>query len=299
MQMQFIKIKNIKKIGIKKVVNIECQPHNNFFSNYMLVHNCSFCDKSVFGSGYRAHSAQRVIDECVRAVQKYKARELSLVDDTFSILKNRVYEFCKLKNNHPLLKDVIFNARISVNSVDKNLLLEMRKSGCYYLEIGVESGDPRVLKDIQKGTTHEKMTEIINYAYDIGYQVKIFMMVAYPTDTFESMENSIKYIKSLKATSMVCTIFTPFKGTKSYDHAKEFGTIIKENDYNNYNNWGITFLPKGMTEDDVRNYWKKTNKAFYLRPIMIWRNLKFIRSFEDIKRYAGGVKVLLRLVFKK
>ncbi len=256
---------------------------------------CTFCDHSVFGHKFRCHSAKRVVDEIKMLIKKYGAKEISVVDDTFTVDKKRVFEFCRLLKKNKI--KIPWNARISENTVNKEMLKEMREAGCWYLEIGIETGSPKVLKDIRKGTTLERIADIVTYADKLGYRVKGFFIIGHPTDTKESIEQTIKFAKSIPLTDIVTTIFTPFPNTPAYDQAKQHGRILAEQDWTKFNNWEVVFLPGKLTKKQLQDSWKRMYREFYFRPSTFWRHLKQIRNITAVRRYMRGMKVIFRTLF--
>jgi len=245
---------------------------------------CTFCDHGVFGYKFRAHSAKRVLDEIEYLIKKYDAKEISIVDDTFTVDKNRVFEFCRLLKKRNI--KIQWNARISENTITKEMLKVMHDAGCWYLEIGVETGSSRVLKDIRKETTLEKIKESVEYANKIGFIVKGFFIIGHPTDTMESIKQTIRFAKELALTDIVATIFTPFPNTYAYIQSKQHGKFIYEQDWTKFNTWEVVFVPNGLTKQQLKKYWKTMYREFYFRPIIIWRHLKQIKDWTAIKRYA-------------
>ena len=256
---------------------------------------CTFCDHGVFGYKFRSHSAKRIIEEIKMLIKDYNAKEISIVDDTFTVDNKRVFELCRLLKQNKI--NIPWNARVSENTVTKKMLKAMKDSGCWYIEMGIETGSPRVLKDIKKETTLEKIEEIVRYANKIGIKVKGFFIIGNPTDTKESIEQTIKFAKKIPLTDIVTTIFTPFPNTESYVQAKKCGKFLHEQDWTKFNNWEAVFLPGNLTKKQLRYYWKKMYREFYFRPIIFWRHIKQIRDWTAIKRNIKGAKVLIKTLF--
>lgn len=253
---------------------------------------CTFCDHGVFGYKFRGHSAKRIIEEIKMLIKDYNAKEISIVDDTFTVNKERVFEFCKLLKQNNI--KIPWNARISENTVTKEMLNAMKEAGCWYIEIGIETGSPRVLKDIKKGTTLERIKNIVEYTNKLGFVIKGFFMLGHPTDTKESIEQTINFAKNIPITDIVTTIFTPFPSTESYLQTKKYGRFIHEQDWTKFNGWEVVFLPNNLTEKQIINYLKRMYKEFYFRPVIIWRHLKQIKDLTAIKRYIRGLKVIIK-----
>jgi len=256
---------------------------------------CTFCDHGVFGNRFRGHSAKRIIDEIKMLIKDFDAKEISIVDDNFTVDKMRVFEFCRLLKKNRIT--IPWNARISGNTITKKMLKVMKETGCWYIEIGIETGSPRVLKDIKKGTTLEKIEDTVKYANKIGIEVKGFFIIGNPTDTKESIEQTIKFAKKIPLTDIVTTIFTPFPNTEAYSQSKKYGKILHNLDWTKFNNWEVVFLPKNLTKEQIEYYLKRFYREFYFRPAIIWRHLKQINNWLAIKRYFRGAKVLIKTLF--
>ena len=256
---------------------------------------CTFCDHGVFGYKFRGHSAKRIVEEIKMLIRDYNAKEISIVDDNFTVDKKRVFEFCRLLKQNKI--NIPWNARVSENTVTKKMLKSMKETGCWYIEIGIETGSPRVLKDLKKETTLEKIADIVKYANKIGFEVKGFFIIGTPTDTKESIEQTIKFAKKIPLTDIVTTIFTPFPNTEAYSQSKKYGKILHNSDWAKFNNWEVVFLPKNLAKEQIGYYWKKFYREFYFRPAIILRNLKQINNWIAIKRYFRGAKVLIKTLF--
>lgn len=253
---------------------------------------CNFCDKAVFGNRFRCHSAKRVVDEIEFLIKEFGAKEISIVDDTFTVNKERVFEFCRLLKERNI--KINWNARVSENTITKEMLTEMRKAGCWYIEIGIETGNPEVLKFIRKGTTLERMREIVTWANKLGMIVKGFFIIGHQIDTDETIRQTIEFAKSIPLTDIVATILTPFPNTEVHRIAEQYGRFIHNRDYSRFNAWDVVYIANGLTEEKLKYYWKKIYRDFYFRPIIMWRHLKQIKNLTAVKRYLRGTKVLIK-----
>lgn len=255
---------------------------------------CTFCDHAVFGSRFRSHSAKRIVDEIKTLIKDFNAKEIYIVDDTFTVDKERVFKFCRLLKKNKI--NIPWAARPSVNTVTKKMLKAMKGAGCWYIEIGIETGSSRVLKDIKKETTLEKIEDTVKYANKIGIMVKGHFIIGHPTDTKESIEQTIKFAKKIPLTDIVATIFTPFPNTEAYSQSKKCGRI-SNSDWAKFNNWEVVFLPKNLTKKQLECYWKRFYREFYFRPAIIFIHLKKMSNWLAVKRYFRGARVLIKTLF--
>src|SRR3989338_3670321 len=99
---------------------------------------CAFCDRAVFGNSYRFRGPENVLGEAEELVYKYGAREIRFFDDCFTLDKERTIKICQgLRKIKPKLP---WTCLTTVGSVTKELLKEMKASGCWQVLYGLESG---------------------------------------------------------------------------------------------------------------------------------------------------------------
>lgn len=135
-------------------------PAWNFFKNLPIApimatrgcpFECTYCARNtVTGRKVRKRSVDNVISEIEFLYRKYGVREIHILDDNFTINKEYTKEFCtKL-----LLKDFKISwccpNGVRLDTLDLETLKLMKKSGCYYISLGIESGSDRILKLMKK-----------------------------------------------------------------------------------------------------------------------------------------------------
>ena len=108
---------------------------------------CTFCDKSVSGSRWRARSAQSVVDEMTVMVEQYGIRFINIYDDNFTLNRGRVMAICEEILARGLVIDWKCEGR--VDAVDKELLELMKRAGCKVIAFGVESANRETLALLQ------------------------------------------------------------------------------------------------------------------------------------------------------
>jgi len=110
-------------------------------------HQCIFCN-TPFGKSVSLHSAEYVVDYVEFLTKQFGVKEVFFCDDTFSINENRIYDICRLLKRKRIA--ISWYANMHANIKDKGIFKEMKKSGCWLVAIGVESGDERILRLIKK-----------------------------------------------------------------------------------------------------------------------------------------------------
>lgn len=155
-------------------------------------YNCIYCPVQVaIGKRFRARSANNVVNE-IEYWYKRGYRKFDFVDDNFTLYKNRVYQICEEIERRGLKKlELHCGNGIRADKVDRELLKRMRDVGFNYIAFGVEGGNNKVLKNLQKGETIELIEESIKNACELGFDVSLFFLVGSPGETCEDVKDSV------------------------------------------------------------------------------------------------------------
>ncbi|MFH1800170.1 MAG: radical SAM protein [Candidatus Omnitrophota bacterium] len=257
-------------------------------------YECIFCDNNTFGRRTRFHSAEYVAAEIKELVQKYHAREIAFLDDTFVLDKNRLRRIFKIldKDNFHLK----WTCMTRVNNLDFELLKFMRDHGCWQIRIGIESGNQGVLDFIKKGITLGQVRDVAGWCKELKVCVSGFFMIGHHIDTPKTIQETIELAVKLPLTDVIATLHTPIPGTESYKRAKEYGTY-EEGDWTALNYWTPCFVPKGLTQAYMLAKQSELYRRFYLRPGVLLRQVGKIRSLAILRSFLRSA--FLGLMFTK
>lgn len=238
---------------------------------------CIFCYKGIFGRAYRMRSAENVLEELSMLKAKYGLKEIAFIDDNFTANKKRTKDILQGMIDRNLnLKWTAPNG-IRVDSVDDELMGLMKKSGCYQLSFGIESGNQEVLDKIGKRIKLEQVKEAIALAKKHGIETIGFFMIALPFDTEETMQQTIDLAKELKLGYTQFTITTPYPGTPLYDLVEAEGKFLVS-DWSKFGSYsGKAYYEYGeLNSELVERMYKKAFKAIYFSPGYVIR--KFLKN---------------------
>lgn len=109
---------------------------------------CTFCDKSVFGSKFRAHNADYVIRMFEYLINNYGIKDFIVCDENFTVDHKRLKQIYQtlIKNNY----NITWSCAGRVDMVNPEILKLMKKAGCWQMAYDIESGSPRILKIMKK-----------------------------------------------------------------------------------------------------------------------------------------------------
>ncbi|MDD5530638.1 MAG: radical SAM protein [bacterium] len=188
---------------------------------------CIFCAAPInSGRKWRAHSIDYLIEHIKILRYKYNIKHIPFLDDNFAFNLERVSEFTDrvLAEKLDFQWDVIMRAE----KISKELLLKMKKAGCQYVTIGVESGDQEFLNKVVKKNL--KIADVIRFTdlcEEINMPLTVLFMVGIPGENKEIRRKTRELQRLLWkkrcVTGMALSIATPFAGTELYETCKEKG----------------------------------------------------------------------------
>jgi len=156
---------------------------------------CSFCSAAaMFGKTYRARDPQAVVDEVEELITRHRAKGIKIFDSTFTLNRHHVERFCDELQRRGIR--VPWECEIRVGSVDRPLLEKMREAGCYYVDVGVESGSQRVLDEcVRKRISIAKAEELLRWTREMGLLTKVFFTSGHPGETYAEGRETLRFIR--------------------------------------------------------------------------------------------------------
>lgn len=158
--------------------------------------SCSFCSTSRFWRRqYRLKSVQRIIEEIQTLRQRYKAESFSFSHDLFTANRQRVEEFCERLQAEEI--DITWSCAARIDTVDPQLLLLMAAAGCRNIFYGIETGSPRMQREIQKNLSIDQAWSAIDATVNAGMNATLSFIAGLPTERTSDLEQTIGMIQAL------------------------------------------------------------------------------------------------------
>ncbi len=254
------------------------------------IYKCDFCaSKMTMALGYRKKSAHRCAQE-VQNLYDYGWKEFALTDDIFTSDKNWAKQVCQKIIECGVNVTWSCTNGIRVESADEELFHLMRKSGCYRVSFGFETGNAHVLEAFGKGgkASLEQGVKAARMARKDGIDVSGFFMLGLSPDTEESIKDTIQYARVLPLDMLKFGIAIAFPGTKMFkDYRKQ--DLIRSYNWDNYIVYTSQplFAHPNLSFETVQKYMKLAyKKAILFNPRFIFRriihSLKSRELFWDI-----------------
>lgn len=183
--------------------------------------NCSFCSTpAIWGKGrrnLRCQKPKRIIEE----ILAYKNSDFSFervhfLDDNFTANKENLKGFISEWNKHNLGKlGLTWRCLGRIDELSHyQILQEMKTNGCTKISIGIETVTPRILREIGKGLTLEKLENFLAMTYSLGVYTKGFAMIGFPNETEEEAKGTLQYLAGSKLSQVAVNIVMAYPGTR-------------------------------------------------------------------------------------
>jgi len=236
---------------------------------------CFFCSAhGSMGYKFRYRSVENVLAEIDHLVSKYQIGEILFEDDNLTMHRERAKKLCSalIERQYNLTWDTP-NGLMAI-TLDNELLLKMKQSGCYRINLAIESGNQRVVNNvIRKPLDLKKVPPLVKYARSIGLQVGMFLIIGNPGETLDEMRESYRFVRKNKAFPSV-SVAMPLPGTELLEIAKKNG-----------------YLVKGFSWENL------TSNQFSMQtPDWSVEELKVLKALEDFKvRVSMAPQIVARL----
>lgn len=260
-------------------------------------YRCTFCDQK--SPQWRERSSNSFVQEIKLNYEKYDIKEFDIYDSTFTADKKRVIDICDQIEKSGL--DVSWTIRSRVDSVNEEVLQALKRGGCHTIMYGIESSNPQILKNLKKQIQPDKIRRIIGYTHDIGIQTLGFFMFGVPEETFETMEDTLKFSLELPLDYAQYNVLTPYPDTEIYEYYQQQGLEKYWSEYTKdpAKEHKIDLLGTSLTREEVELYASRAWRKFYFRPRIIRNQVRNISSFEEFMRVSRGAFDIFKMVFAK
>ncbi|MFA6129453.1 MAG: radical SAM protein [Candidatus Omnitrophota bacterium] len=189
--------------------------------------SCTFC-KLVFGQDITMRSAASIVSEMEEFYKTFGINRFNFVDDNFLNSENRVWDFYNALKKSKIQFKWRFQGR--ADRLHPDLAKALMDVGLFDVMLGIESGSPEILKEMNKNLDLEVAKNYIQ-RYPSGLDTHGTFVVGMPGESEKTIKQTEEFIKESGLKYITAGILTIFPGTHIYRYAMNKGYIPNEDIY--------------------------------------------------------------------
>lgn len=255
---------------------------------------CIYClVGNTFGRKLKLRSPSSIVAEIEECITKHDIRDFWFRADTFTCEKYWVIEVCQKILDRGLKINWTTNSR--VDTLDEEMLDWMKRSGCFALGLGIESGNQEMLDKMKKGTTLDQARDAVKLCKKKGILTYLFFIIGLPWESEKTIKDSIRFAKELQGDFTNFTVSYPFPGTALYDIAVGYKLLRPDESMDGFDYSNPVADTLYMSKEEVVKWPRIANRSVLLQPSYVIRTLRRINSPAMIYNYIrAGLKVLTK-----
>ncbi len=256
-------------------------PHGLFAKGYPIgviiasrgcPYQCTFCSSKNFYDKVRFRSPENVVEEIKYQIEKFGIKELQFTDDNLTLKEDYIIKVCNLMLENNINIPWSTPNGVRADRVNKEIILLMKKAGCYMLDFGIESANPQILKTIKKGETIEQIEHSINLAHELGMITIGNFIFGLPGETKETIEETINFAVKSKLDRAGFFALRLFPGSDLFNELKTQFKLDYSHSFIAQPDW----LTGNLTHNDLTRAIQKAYWKFYFRPKRLFNVLRDI-----------------------
>ena len=229
--------------------------------------DCYFCSVPRFWAKPRRRSVDNVIAEMEETYTKFGIEYMRFTDEIFVLNRKWLNEFCQKMIDTGLNKKITWSCDSRVDLVNEEILRAMSQANCKTIFFGIEFGNQKILDDCGKRIKVEQIYQAIELSKKVGIYPTGNFMIGYPTETKETIEDTINLALNLDLDFCSFSIVTPFPGCKLFDYCQD-KDLLKSEDWEQYNYFhpgeSVIRLPS-IDDDELMELYRRIQYEYYFR----------------------------------
>lgn len=235
---------------------------------------CIYCLTPVIsGKKVRSRSPENVFAEIQECYYKYNIRNFFFKADTFTIDKDWVLTFCDLLYNSELQGKIEYTVNSRVKPISEDVLIALKKTGCFAIAYGIETGSRETLNRIKKGTTIEDARRAIALTKKVGLPIYGFFMIGFPWEDMRHIKATKRFIFELDCDFLELHIALPYYGSEFYNICRDEG-VLSGNELGTDYFHSATIGTHHISAEKLVKIRKKILLEYCCRPKYIWHKMK-------------------------
>jgi radical SAM superfamily enzyme YgiQ (UPF0313 family) len=249
---------------------------------------CTFCNSA--RTVLRSRSPGKVFEQIQLLREQYGIRQVQFFDDTFTVNRPGVLELCRLLRQHRV--DITFSCYARGDCFNAEMARALKAAGCHQIMIGVETGSEAIMRNIGKVIRKDRYADVVRIAHQHGIEVRAGFIIGNLGETWETMEESLRFAIDLDVDFFQLSISTPYPGTQLFKQALAEGRLRHQN-YRQYGQGEPIVRLDDLSDAQILAFERYAWRKFYLRPRMFWRQLRRVGNLRQLKDLCDAFSLLI------
>jgi anaerobic magnesium-protoporphyrin IX monomethyl ester cyclase len=155
-------------------------------------YRCRFCTYRNFFKGVKYKSLGILRRELKSIPRDGSVRHIRFTDDNFTASAERLSQICQMMIDEDLPFGWSSFAR--PDAITGEIAALMSRSGCEFLEMGIESGNEGLLRKMGKGFGIDQVKRAVDHLKEHGIAVSGAFILGYPGETDKTIQQTIDFI---------------------------------------------------------------------------------------------------------
>jgi len=192
------------------------------FSSFGCPFRCQYCANPAVYDKYLKRDLARVREE-LEELYAGGARIFSFRDETWTLDRKRTMAIVGIMSEFKERaaqsgEHFYWNCQTRADLLDEEMLRAMKKSGITAIMMGIETGDPALMKRVKRADIdYPRVLANIKTAHDLGIIPYTYLQVGLPGQTMTSVVMTARFIMDSASFKSSIFITTPYPGTSYFD----------------------------------------------------------------------------------
>ncbi|WP_109105511.1 radical SAM protein [Azospirillum sp. TSO35-2] len=224
--------------GFGEIIDLQ-RPTDNYFFHTMdrprsvdmitsrsCPYRCTFCFHPT-GKVYRERPLDDFFAELDHLVARYRINMVAVIDELFSLKRQRLLEFCERIKPYKLQ----WMVQLHVNVADNYILDAMKDAGCTYISYGIESMSQDILISMKKKSKKERISLVMESTYNKKIGIQGNLIFGDTNETLETANESLDWWANNRHYMVNINRLQVYPGSPDYIEAVRDGLITNRVGY--------------------------------------------------------------------
>ncbi len=211
---------NAEAIDWRRLADLDLGPTLQTRTARSCAFSCAFCNYPTRAGRLTLAGVDAIARE-LDSMKELGATNVVFIDDTFNVPLPRFKDICRLM----IERDYGFNwySYFRCSNSDDEAIDLMARSGCKGVFLGIESGSPRILKNMAKAATIEKYANGIHRLRERGILTFGSFILGFPGETRETVEETAAFLRDNPMDYYRAQLWYNEPGTPIHDLSEKYG----------------------------------------------------------------------------